>query len=163
MSTVNNKLTNLADEIRELSGVTEPLGLDEMVTNVNTANTDVATMAGLIEELNTALDGKSVSGGGAGVETVTAKVYGATTVIYTAVVDGALVTQISNGDNGVDSNHEIVTCANSPVVCCDILGVLYSNINGYAQRHYQHGTTVAVWSFDRDDVISFATSSGGGN
>lgn len=64
---VNSKMTAIADEIRELSGTTDPMGLDAMASNVADANTDVETMAGLIEELEAALEGKSVEGGGAGV------------------------------------------------------------------------------------------------
>lgn len=67
-------LENIADEIRVLSGTTEPLGLSEMATNVGAANAQVAEIEGLIEELNAALDGKSVSGGGANVETCTVEI-----------------------------------------------------------------------------------------
>lgn len=57
-------LENIADEIRVLSGTTEPLGLSEMATNVGAANAQVAKIEGLIKELNAALDGKSVPGEG---------------------------------------------------------------------------------------------------
>ena len=66
MSTVGTKMKAIADEIRVLSGATDTLSLTEMATHVNTANTDIAEMENLIAELNAALDGKSVSGGGGG-------------------------------------------------------------------------------------------------
>lgn len=68
--TVSSVLTNLADEIRVLSGTTEPLGLTEMATNVNDANDEVADQTDLIAQVASALQGKSVPGGG---EDVTAE------------------------------------------------------------------------------------------
>lgn len=63
-------LKNIADEIRVLSGTTEPLGLTEMATNVKEANDEVADQTDLIAQVVSALQGKSVPGGG-GVETCT--------------------------------------------------------------------------------------------
>lgn len=63
-------LENIADEIRVLSGTTEPLGLTEMATNVNDANDEVADQTELIAQVVSALQGKSVPGGG---EDVTAE------------------------------------------------------------------------------------------
>ena len=59
---VNSKMTALADEIRELSGASEAIGLDAMKTYVNEANTDVATEANLIEQIASALEGKAAGG-----------------------------------------------------------------------------------------------------
>ena len=55
---VNSKLTALADEVRELSGVTGTMGLDAMATNIGDANTEVDTQADLIEQILAALDAK---------------------------------------------------------------------------------------------------------
>ena len=71
-------LENIADEIRVLSGTTEPLGLTEMATNVNDANDEVADQTDLIAQLASALQGKSVPGGG---EDVTAEVTAQITLI----------------------------------------------------------------------------------
>lgn len=57
-------LENIADEIRVLSGTTESLGLTEMATNVNDANDEVADQTDLIAQVASALQGKSVPGGG---------------------------------------------------------------------------------------------------
>ena len=59
-------LENIADEIRVLSGTTEPLGLGEMATNVSDANDELAAQATQIEEIMELLEGKSVPGGSGG-------------------------------------------------------------------------------------------------
>jgi hypothetical protein len=45
---VNSKMTALADEIRELSGTEDTMGLDAMANRVGEANTDISTEADLI-------------------------------------------------------------------------------------------------------------------
>lgn len=65
-------LENIADEIRVLSGTTEPLGLTEMATNVNDANDEVADQTDLIAQVVSALQGKSIPGGGEDVTEETA-------------------------------------------------------------------------------------------
>lgn len=73
---VNEKLTALADEIREISGTTDKLGIDEMTSTLNAENTNFNTnltaQDNLIEQIKSALQGKAVSGG-AGGEDVTAE------------------------------------------------------------------------------------------
>ena len=56
---INSKMTAIADEIRELSGTTAPMGLDAMASNLNTANGNVSTEADLIAQITTALEGKA--------------------------------------------------------------------------------------------------------
>lgn len=58
MATVNNRLTAIADEIRVLSGTTEPMGLSAMATNVGAANSEVTEQTGLLSQIQTALEGK---------------------------------------------------------------------------------------------------------
>lgn len=62
MSTVNEKMTALADEIRELSGTTTSKSIDAMTTDVDVANAEIAEQAELLEQIATALEGKA--GGG---------------------------------------------------------------------------------------------------
>jgi hypothetical protein len=56
---VNEKLTALADEIRELSGTIEKLGIDEMTSALSTENTNfdtnLTTQDNLIEQIKSAL------------------------------------------------------------------------------------------------------------
>ena len=59
---INSKMTGIADRIRSLLGISGKLGLDAMNTNLETANEEVATQGELMEQILTALDGKSVGG-----------------------------------------------------------------------------------------------------
>lgn len=62
---VNSKMTSIADKIRSLLGISGKLGLDAMDTNLETANTEVATQEELMGEILTSLAGK-MAGGGSG-------------------------------------------------------------------------------------------------
>lgn len=57
---VNTKMTAIADEIRELSGTTDTMGLDAMASHVGEANTEVTNQMGIIEEIVMALNDKVV-------------------------------------------------------------------------------------------------------
>jgi len=59
---VNSKLVAIADEIRELSGTAEPMGLDAMASNLGEANDEVASQEDLIADIVAALEGKATGG-----------------------------------------------------------------------------------------------------
>jgi outer membrane murein-binding lipoprotein Lpp len=59
MATVNEKMTALADEIRELSGTTTSKSIDAMRSDVDAANAEIADQAELLEQIATALEGKT--------------------------------------------------------------------------------------------------------
>jgi methyl-accepting chemotaxis protein len=56
---VNEKMTALADEIRELSGTTTTKSIDTMISDVDAANTEVSSQMNLINQIATALEGKA--------------------------------------------------------------------------------------------------------
>ena len=60
----NEKLTALADEVRELSGTTTTKGLDDMKNDVDAANSEIAEQVALISQITAALEGKTSGGGG---------------------------------------------------------------------------------------------------
>ena len=67
---VNSKMTALADEIRELSGTSEAIGLDAMKTHINEANDEVASQVELLAQVVAALEGKAGGSGGGNSELV---------------------------------------------------------------------------------------------
>lgn len=60
---VNAKMTAVADKIRALLGISGTMGLDAMATNVGNAVDAVDAQSALIQQIKTALNGKT--GGGA--------------------------------------------------------------------------------------------------
>ena len=60
---VSEKMTTLADEVRELSGTSKPLGLDAMISHINDANDEVDVQSNLIDQLSEILDNKTAGGG----------------------------------------------------------------------------------------------------
>lgn len=61
---LNEKMTALADEVRELSGTTTSKSLDAMASDLHTANEDINTQAELIDEI-AALVATKAAGSGA--------------------------------------------------------------------------------------------------
>lgn len=55
---INEKMTAIANEIRELSGDTEKLGLDAMAANVQQSNEEILAQKELLEQAVEALEGK---------------------------------------------------------------------------------------------------------
>ena len=90
-NTLSTKMTAIADEIRELSGTTEALGLDAMATNLGEANDEVASQTGLLARVISALDGKA-SGGSGSVETCTVQFINGPPFINCHYTDGNTMT-----------------------------------------------------------------------
>lgn len=61
---VNIKMKAIADEIRELSGTAEAMGLDAMASNVSEVNAEVNSQTELLTQAVLALNGKTSGGGG---------------------------------------------------------------------------------------------------
>ena len=55
---VNEKMTNIANAIRNISNTTEAMGLDSMASNLNTANSDLQTQENLMSLIAAALENK---------------------------------------------------------------------------------------------------------
>lgn len=63
---VNTKLTNLANEIREISGTTTKKSLDVMASDISAANDLIDEQEELIAQLQAAVDSLPEAGGGGG-------------------------------------------------------------------------------------------------
>ena len=59
---VNTKMTAIADEIRELSGTTDTMGLDAMASKVSEANIEINNQADLITQIANVLESKASGG-----------------------------------------------------------------------------------------------------
>lgn len=55
---VKSKMTAIANGLRKLLGLSGTMGLDDMATNINTAQNEVDTQSNLIAQLNSILNGK---------------------------------------------------------------------------------------------------------
>ena len=55
--TVNEKLTAIADEVREISGTTDELSLDDMANKVSDANDVIVNQNIIIGQINSAFEG----------------------------------------------------------------------------------------------------------
>ena len=95
-------LTSIANEIRELSGTTAAMGLDDMTSNLDEANTEVASQSELIVDIIAALEGKAAGGG----EDISAE-----TAEYTAQLDEleATIDGLPNAGGGGGSGA-VETC-----------------------------------------------------
>ena len=63
---VNEKMTALADEIRELSGTTAKKGIDAMISDIDTANTEISGQTDLLAQILAKVNRLPEAGGGSG-------------------------------------------------------------------------------------------------
>jgi hypothetical protein len=95
MATVNEKMTALADEIRELSGTTTSKSIDTMTTDVNTANLAINDQTDLITQIRNIANNLPEAGGGATEINLQDKTVTPTTSQQTVTAD--------NGYDGLDT------------------------------------------------------------
>ena len=113
-----------------LAGKTEAVSTSEIIEDLTEANADVETMAGLIEELEAALEGKSVEGGESAVETCTVVLdanmynYRPYHCSYTIVDDAGNITGAAIKDNTALD----ITLSN--VICGSAVTIYWGSGNG---------------------------------
>ena len=140
---VNTKMTALADEIRELSGTTDKLGLDAMTDSVGSANAEVASQEELIASIMSALEGKALEG----TINITVDANGLITVkggdrVATrqlAFQPATTITPSSTSQVAVSSGHytggDIVVAGDSSLVAENIkAGTSIFGVNGIAEN-----------------------------
>jgi hypothetical protein len=120
-------MTALADEIRELSGTSEAIGLDAMKTHVGEANDEVASQANLIAQIATALEGKAA--GGEVVEiTLQSKTITPTTLKQTVTADSDYDGLDTVTINAIPSQY--ITTTDATASASDILSGKTAYVNG---------------------------------
>lgn len=127
--TVKSKMTAIADEIRELSGTTELMGLDAMASTLNAENTNFAsnltTQDNLISQIQTALQNKTSTAGGS-VETCTlytgATNNQSTAIVFSVYEDGQVVPYVTDTPNTTNTLISNSIIKNSHIVVLDVAG-----------------------------------------
>ena len=85
---LNESMTLLANEVRELSGTTTPKGIDAMTTDIDAANAEISEQVVLINQITTALEGKA-AGGGVELPTLTSPASAADILSGKEAIDGS--------------------------------------------------------------------------
>lgn len=142
---VNTKMTAIADEVRDLTGVTSTLTLDAMASNLSDANDEVSSQTNLIAEIVSALEGKASGGSGDSIKTCTVTVVNHSDSTYT--IDCIQVTNgISDfndymipmawGDEGTEEVFEDVLCNSSFKMEYDPEAVTVESEDGTSYKSY---------------------------
>lgn len=139
MATINEKMTALADEIRELSGTTASKSIDTMTSDINLANNEINSQTDLIAQIKEVADNlpEAEGGGGDYIQTCTVelKMISATllALCYTSLnanneVEYKSETPFANGTFMLNN----VVCGTSIVVFTDYLMLPGSSATGTA-------------------------------
>ena len=152
----SESLTAIADEIRVLSGTTEPMGLNTMAEHVDEANTDVATEANLIAQISAALEGRAAGGGGS-VETCTlytgATNNDSTAIVFSVYENGQVIPYVTDTPNTTNTLISNSIIKNSHIVVLDsangfdVVGLESINSPSYYAKIYKI-TGDATFSFN---------------
>lgn len=123
-----DKLTAIADEIRELSGTTNAMGLDAMAGNVSEANEEVSNQVDLIAQITSALEGKT---SGRSYDTCTVNIgtnHGGTIsrVAFVTINNSGNIEAKLNTDSSTSFNLTCL-CGSLVVVCFQEGGILSYN------------------------------------
>ena len=160
MSTVNSKMTALADEIRTLSGTTEAMGLDAMAAHVGEANDEVDSQVELLAQAVAALEGKANGGGGGSSENldaVLAEQASLLTELQTALQGKSIE---GGGNTEITLQEKTVTpTKSSQVVTPDTIydGLSKVTVNAIPSEYIVPSGTKTITSNGTHDVASNAS------
>lgn len=125
---VNTKLTNLANEIREISGTTTKKSLDVMISDISAANDLIDEQETLLNDLRDIVDTLPEAGSGSG-EDVTVEVSEYTNKIASlesavASLETELANKASGGSGDIETCNLMIDFSakvNSAAIGCDII------------------------------------------
>lgn len=108
---VNTKLTNLANEIREISGTTTKKSLDVMISDISAANDLIDEQETLLNDLRDIVDSLPEAGGGSG-EDLSAEVseYANKIALLESAV-ASLETELANKASDGTGSGSLETCS----------------------------------------------------
>lgn len=134
-------LTNMADEIRTLSGTTGTMNPDEMTEYVADANAEITSQDALLDQAIAALEGKAAGSGGSGggsVETCTVTIkYDSNISDVGFVPEGTF--NILSTDGKIDY-------------------VILSETDATPESHGTGGTALTTWTHIVENVIKGSTT-----
>lgn len=152
MSIVDEKMTALADEVRELSGTTGKLGIDDMTNAINTENTNfntnLETQNDLIEQIQAALQGKASGGDSVSYDTCTVEITGTVpigSIAYTTVENDSINAKNTSAQSGVTTS---IICLCGSALSMYATGILsyYSGVEVLSSYSGYHIFKVAATS-----------------
>lgn len=151
---VNEKMTALANEVRELSGTESAKSIDAMTSDIDAANTEINEQTGLIEQIVTALENKA-AGGATPAEPVIEALSITENGTYSAPigVDGysPITVNVSGGD------AQIKTC--TVTISTTSSGASEARICGYSYTAFENGEIVVKWKSSPVDHLASAVIS----
>lgn len=134
-------LTSIADEIRELSGTTTAMGLDDMTSNLGEANDEVVSQSELIEDIIAALEGKAI----------------AEPKLQDKTVVPSAVTQTITADSGYDGMSSVMVYGDSNLLAENIAaGKTIFGIVGTASSGGDVGKCTAIISTNTSFAVIYS-------
>jgi hypothetical protein len=133
-------LTAIADEVRELAGISDKLGLTDMTSNLGVAVDEIASQTELLAQAVAALDGKAAGGGGGNSELARQLINRTVTE-----VNDSSVTSIGEG---------------AFARCSRLTSVSFQNVTAISSSAFQHCYQLTSVSVPNAAIIDFNAFAG---
>ena len=136
---VNSKMKAIADEIRELSGTTEAMGLDAMASHIEEANSEVSNQTDILAQVVTALEGKAAGGSSGG-----------DTSVEDSLVTGTLTNYTNDRVTSI-RNYAFASCSSLTAVSFPVATTIgdfaFRNCPSLATANFFVATTTGYYAF----------------